>query len=722
MSYKGVKNVIPSALPEDYDRQRNFTSWQAANPGAIYPGADLDAEFNEVERSIDETQDRLTIIQNSDGSLKNDSVGLDQLKAEAQALFLDFNFIGNWETATAYVIDDGVWESNKLYRCIVAHTSGVFATDLAADKWELLVDIQTWVPETIVDAAPKATPVDSDMFGYVDTEAANALVRFTWANIKATLLSYFFTGPAIKATPVDADTFAYIDTEAANIPKKLTWANVKATLLSYFTTGAATKATPVDADIFGYIDTQAANIPKKFTWANIKATLLSYFFTGAATKAAPADADIFGFIDTEAANIPKKFTWADIKGFLDDKEYCAPNPTGTPLTVAGTGVVRICKLNSTDIAFIDNVLDELRLYRYDLNAGTWSLVGSGLSIPSTGGSAITGLNSTDIALLDATNELLSLYRHNGSTWSLIGTPLSIAGIGALSLTALNATDVAFIDNTLDELRTYRFSAGPGTWAQVGSGLALGNAAVAICALSSTDVALIDSAFDELRRYTFSGSAWSLVGSGMAYGGAGISIPYMAALNANEIIMYNTGDDELRCYKWSNSTWAPSRHALIIGGGGESSVLAFSDSHVVIYNNVTDQLVNYQYTKELGRHGFYTGLFTGTAATVYVPLNYSIIGNHVTLTSPDNSLVVSNSTALTITGAPTIIRPKVNDGAMGFCILASNAVATRCEVRMLTTGVLSFSVGGVLTGFNVAGNKGFMADFRMGYTYSLNPPG
>jgi len=42
------------------------------------------------------------------------------------------------------------------------------------------------------------------------------------------------TGVADKATPVDADSFGIIDSVAASVLKELTWANVKATLKTYF--------------------------------------------------------------------------------------------------------------------------------------------------------------------------------------------------------------------------------------------------------------------------------------------------------------------------------------------------------------------------------------------------------------------------------------------------------------------------------------------------------
>jgi hypothetical protein len=40
-----------------------------------------------------------------------------------------------WATSTVYAVDDLVIQSNKIYKCLTAHTSGTFATDLAATKW-----------------------------------------------------------------------------------------------------------------------------------------------------------------------------------------------------------------------------------------------------------------------------------------------------------------------------------------------------------------------------------------------------------------------------------------------------------------------------------------------------------------------------------------------------------------------------------------------------------
>lgn len=40
-----------------------------------------------------------------------------------------------WTTSTPYIINDVVIESNRIYRCLIAHTSGTFSTDLAASRW-----------------------------------------------------------------------------------------------------------------------------------------------------------------------------------------------------------------------------------------------------------------------------------------------------------------------------------------------------------------------------------------------------------------------------------------------------------------------------------------------------------------------------------------------------------------------------------------------------------
>ena len=73
------------------------------------------------------------------------------------------NWKGTWATSTAYALRDVVVDgaagasTDNLYICIEAHTSGTWATDLSAAKWELMVNVseaRDWAQKTdgIVDS------------------------------------------------------------------------------------------------------------------------------------------------------------------------------------------------------------------------------------------------------------------------------------------------------------------------------------------------------------------------------------------------------------------------------------------------------------------------------------------------------------------------------------------------------------------------------------------
>jgi len=62
------------------------------------------------------------------------------------------DYKGAWATATAYKVDDIVVRGGSTYICLIANTSGTFATDLAASKWESFVrgirDRGSWAANT----------------------------------------------------------------------------------------------------------------------------------------------------------------------------------------------------------------------------------------------------------------------------------------------------------------------------------------------------------------------------------------------------------------------------------------------------------------------------------------------------------------------------------------------------------------------------------------------
>lgn len=128
------------AQPTAYNRLTSFSNYQAQNPAEPLSGASLDAELNAVRLTLSEILDNLALVQRDDGALANESVGLDQLSPEIE---VGWQAPEVWVTATAYVVGNTVFHGSGFYRVLEDHTAGTFATDLAADKLELIVDLST---------------------------------------------------------------------------------------------------------------------------------------------------------------------------------------------------------------------------------------------------------------------------------------------------------------------------------------------------------------------------------------------------------------------------------------------------------------------------------------------------------------------------------------------------------------------------------------------------
>ncbi len=94
-----------------------------------------------------------------------------------------YNWRGAWSTSTFYNTNELVKESKNIYIVTEDHTSGVFATDLAAGRLELLIDISDIVDAVgILDeddfASNSATKAPSQQSAavYIANEIADALV------------------------------------------------------------------------------------------------------------------------------------------------------------------------------------------------------------------------------------------------------------------------------------------------------------------------------------------------------------------------------------------------------------------------------------------------------------------------------------------------------------------------------------------------------------------
>ena len=117
-----------------------------------------------------------------------------------------------WVTATAYVQGQKVSQTGHLYKCLVSHTSGTFATDLTAKKWLKIGECTIWLGQALLDPASAATDKavftsgQSDVFAFRLTQY-NTAFNFTSSNPNQ-VMGFAFTN--LKVTLTAAGDFVYL--------------------------------------------------------------------------------------------------------------------------------------------------------------------------------------------------------------------------------------------------------------------------------------------------------------------------------------------------------------------------------------------------------------------------------------------------------------------------------------------------------------------------------
>ena len=163
--------------PPAFQRGTRFASYAALFPAAPFNSGGADTEFDNVKATLAVILTTLLAIQRDDTKLANGSVHADALDATVLTLFSAAGVTGEpkgaWVTATAYAVWDIVTESNQAYLCVEDHTSGTFATDLAADKWVAIQSAAENVNLTAISglAATNAQAAFAEIYGLVPTFA-----------------------------------------------------------------------------------------------------------------------------------------------------------------------------------------------------------------------------------------------------------------------------------------------------------------------------------------------------------------------------------------------------------------------------------------------------------------------------------------------------------------------------------------------------------------------
>tara|TARA_B100001250_G_scaffold112004_1_gene94651 strand:+ start:354 stop:890 length:537 start_codon:yes stop_codon:yes gene_type:complete len=129
--------------PTPYTPANNFADDERNNAGgrSTVRTDRLDAELEAIEVTTDGLCANLALLQRDDGKLLDGLVEPYNLSAATRAYTqaTKWTVRGLWATATSYSVNDMVDVSGASYICATAHTSGVFAADYAAGKWQIFV-------------------------------------------------------------------------------------------------------------------------------------------------------------------------------------------------------------------------------------------------------------------------------------------------------------------------------------------------------------------------------------------------------------------------------------------------------------------------------------------------------------------------------------------------------------------------------------------------------
>lgn len=182
------------AYPTKPTTTTSYTAVEQALGDGSLPGQELDVDFANLRASVDETIDFVRGFTRSDGRLGNGTVSRDTL---APDITLGVAPPEPWETGREYSPPETVFEANKFYICERAHTSDVFANDLASGRWTLLADFTAISTEfrTIYLGAAASDPT-TDLNG--DPLIAGAL----YYNTTLRRLRVYQSGEWVDATQV----------------------------------------------------------------------------------------------------------------------------------------------------------------------------------------------------------------------------------------------------------------------------------------------------------------------------------------------------------------------------------------------------------------------------------------------------------------------------------------------------------------------------------------
>lgn len=141
----------------------------ATKPVLNLPGSDAKYDTSVLNTAFETLRDAFQNVLGTDGTsganntLSGDlDFGGNKIRnAIFEGSVVGVEWKGAWVTATSYTTNDLVFESDSTYICIESHTSSVFATDLAANKWEVFASAGVTVSGFMATVLDDATAADA---------------------------------------------------------------------------------------------------------------------------------------------------------------------------------------------------------------------------------------------------------------------------------------------------------------------------------------------------------------------------------------------------------------------------------------------------------------------------------------------------------------------------------------------------------------------------------
>lgn len=174
------------AYPVIYNVTYSYSGFQQSQGNNAFPGTQIDADLQGLRASVNNLDLFSQSVMRSDGALNNGVVTFDSLAPALQTAGLIPAV--PWTTATSFLVNISVVQNSALYRCLVAHTSGVFATDLATGKWLLIAVLPAGAGGSVVvnvEQAPYGAKGDTLLYGDGAITTGTGAFSSTLATFKA---------------------------------------------------------------------------------------------------------------------------------------------------------------------------------------------------------------------------------------------------------------------------------------------------------------------------------------------------------------------------------------------------------------------------------------------------------------------------------------------------------------------------------------------------------